>query len=133
MSEEVKKMKGEIVYIDDDESIRHLVKRQLEWEEFSVSTFGAWQKALNFIKNKNPNLVLLDIEMPDRNGFDILKEIKIFSPDLPVVMVTGYCNPIHVQLACQLGACDYITKPIDWNYLRQIAYIYSFFADMPDR
>ena len=90
------------------------------------SSYSTYQELQYVMEEKKPFLVILDVNLPGRNGLEVLKEIKSMNPEMPVVMVSGHHNPAQAATACKMGACDYITKPIDWKYLRNIAYLYSF-------
>jgi DNA-binding NtrC family response regulator len=119
-------MKSEILIIDDETTICNLATRQLAEDNFFVTALSGGEGVEEALEEKKPFLVILDVNLPGRNGLDILKDIKSKEPELPVVMVSGHHNPAQAATACKMGACDYITKPIDWKYLRNIAYLYSF-------
>jgi len=71
---------------------------------------GSGQEALNEVSRKKYDAVLLDISLPDRNGLDILREIKNKRPDLPVVMLTMHPEAVHAIRALRTGASGYVTK-----------------------
>ena len=73
--------------------------------------------ALQLVKEIKPQLVLLDIMMPGISGIETLKEIKKIDPNIPVIMVTGVSDEATAKSAIDLGAYDYVKKPIDFNYL----------------
>lgn len=73
--------------------------------------------AIQMVKEIKPQLVLLDIMMPGMNGIDTLKEIKKIDPDVPVIMVTGVTDEEIAKSAIEQGAYDYVSKPIDFEYL----------------
>lgn len=118
-------MKEEILFIDDEECIREVAARMLEKDDFHVTTLGNGDHAVEEMNRKKPVLVFLDIKMPGKNGLDVLKEIKAAAPNTPVVMVSGHMNSDYAVEASKAGACDYILKPVDWRYLRNIAHMYS--------
>jgi two-component system, NtrC family, nitrogen regulation response regulator NtrX len=121
-------MKDEILFIDDEECIRQVAARMLEKDDFHVTTLGSGDGALDAVAKKKPVLVFLDIKMPGKDGLDVLKEIKAAAPEVPVVMVSGHMNSDYAVQASKAGACDYILKPVDWRYLRNIAHMYSSLA-----
>ena len=121
-------MKDEILFIDDEECIRQVAARMLEKDDFHVTTLESGEGALETVAKKNPVLVFLDIKMPGKSGMDVLKEIKAAAPSMPVVMVSGHMNSDYAVQAGKAGACDYILKPVDWRYLRNIAHLYSMMA-----
>lgn len=75
-----------------------------------VGEAGSGQEALNEVSRKKYDAVLLDISLPDRNGLDILREIKNKRPDLPVVMLTIHPEAVHAIRALRAGASGYVTK-----------------------
>jgi DNA-binding NtrC family response regulator len=126
-------MKDEILFIDDEECIRQVATRMLEKDDFHVTTMGDGDGAAETVTKKRPVLVFLDIKMPGKSGLDILKEIKAAAPNVPVVMVSGHMNSNAAVEASKAGACDYILKPVDWRYLRNIAHMYAILSkDQPE-
>lgn len=118
-----------VVVVDDEAPVCQLIKRYLNEDNFSVTALTDAAEVLNAIQDKKPCLVVLDIHMPRKSGMELLKDIKETWPDMPVVMVTGDQDPIKATEASKLGACDYLTKPIDWKYLKNIAYLCSFLRE----
>jgi DNA-binding NtrC family response regulator len=121
-------MKSEILFIDDEECIRQVAARMLEKDDFHVTTLDSGERVVETLAAKKPVLVFLDIKMPGKSGLDVLKEIKAVAPDVPVVMVSGHMNSDYALQASKAGACDYILKPVDWRYLRNIAHLYSMIS-----
>lgn len=73
-------------------------------------------KAADLIANENPALVILDVMMPDKSGFDICREIRLFS-DIPIIMVTARDQKADIVKGLRAGADDYLTKPFDESEL----------------
>ena len=84
---------------------------------YEVDTALNGAEALAKVKEKKPDIVLLDIMMPGIGGIDTLKEIKKIDPRIAVIMVTAVIDEELANRAVKLGAFDYITKPIDIDYL----------------
>jgi nitrogen regulation protein NR(I) len=99
-----------ILIVDDDKSIRYSLKRMLE-EKYSISTAQNGEEALGRIKETPPDLIIMDIKMPGRNGIDVLKEIKAIDPKSLVVVMTAYGTTETAIEAMKYGAFDYILKP----------------------
>ncbi len=99
-----------ILVVDDDKSIRYSLKRMLEGN-FSILTAQNGEEALNRIKENPPDLIIMDIKMPGRNGIDVLKEIKSIDPKSLVIMMTAYGTTETAIEAMKYGAFDYILKP----------------------
>ncbi len=102
-----------ILVIDDEEDIRTLIEEILSDEGYRVQTAGDAAQARQQIKARRPDLVLLDIWMPDTDGITLLKEwSKAGSPNCPVVMMSGHGTVETAVEATRLGAADYIEKPL---------------------
>jgi len=99
-----------ILVVDDDKSIRYSLKRMLEGN-FSILTAQNGEEALNRIKENPPDLIIMDIKMPGRNGIDVLKEINSIDPKSLVIMMTAYGTTETAIEAMKYGAFDYILKP----------------------
>ena len=102
--------KASILIIDDDETIRYFLPRDLEAEGFQVLTAENGQSGLKALERESVDLVLLDIRLPDRNGIEILEQIREQWPDQIVVMLTGEPDHESAVRAMRLGARDYLTK-----------------------
>lgn len=105
---------GSLLVVDDEEMNRDMLSRRLELEGYTVSTAASGREALEMIATQPFGVVLLDVTMPEQNGFEVLQEIrKSQSPlELPVIMVTARSHSEDVVTAFECGANDYITKPI---------------------
>ena len=86
---------------------------------YDVVTVNSGVRALRYLEKNKPDLILLDIRMPLRDGFDILREIQTMEDraDIPVVMLTGMEDKRYVMESIKLGIRDYILKPFDPNDL----------------
>src|SRR4030043_1808418 len=99
-----------ILIVDDDKSIRYSLKRMLE-ENFSVITAQNGEEALDRVRENPPDLIIMDLKMPGRNGIDVLKEVKAIDPKSLVIMMTAYGTTETAIEAMKFGAFDYILKP----------------------
>ena len=102
--------------IDDDIRMLRMMQRILELEGYRVRTASNGQAALDTFDDENPDLVLLDIMMPDMDGYAICQNIREFS-QTPIIMVTGKGNNEEKVEGLDAGADDYITKPFSANEL----------------
>lgn len=110
-------MTESVLIVDDDTSILTALRMILEGVyEVSTATNGA--DALTTLGEREPDLVLLDIGLPDTNGIDLLEEIKRSAPNTVVVMATAVEEARMVVKALKLGAFDYLVKPIDAQELK---------------
>lgn len=110
-----KNMKVKVLVVDDEKDIVDLIKYNLEKEnEFIVSTANNGKQALELASSDKPDLILLDIMMPELNGFDVCKKLKSdnATSKIPVIFLTAKENEIDEIVGLELGADDYIQKPI---------------------
>lgn len=101
-----------ILVIDDEEALRDLIELVLRRENFQVQTAEDGKTALQVLKTFQPDLVILDLMLPDYSGYDLCKEI-VKRQAVPVIMVSAKNEIIDKVLGLELGAEDYITKPFD--------------------
>ncbi|MGA1825347.1 MAG: sigma-54-dependent transcriptional regulator [bacterium] len=104
--------KNHILIVDDERRIRSSLASILIDEGYLVSTAEDGLQAIEMIKRDTPDLVMLDIWMPDKDGLDILKWIKTTYPDLGVIMISGHGNIETAVKSIKLGAYDFIEKPL---------------------
>lgn len=106
-------MKTKVLIVEDEEHIVELIKYNLEKEGYDVIFCDNGKDALNKVVNEKPNLILLDVMLPELDGYEILKNLKISenTKDIPVIMLTAKSEEIDKVLGLEFGADDYITKP----------------------
>lgn len=100
-----------ILIVDDEERIRSSLKGILSDEGFRVIDSGEATRVVEIVEQEHPRLVLLDVWMPERDGIDLLRQIKLGSPQTEVVMISGHGNIQNAVAAIKLGAADFIEKP----------------------
>ena len=105
-------MKSKILIVDDEETIRELVRYYLDKEGFSVYQAENGEKALEIIENEYIDLAIVDVMMPVMNGFELVEEMKEFR-DIPVIMLTAKSQSTDKLRGFSLGIDDYVTKPFD--------------------
>ena len=104
-------MKNEHILIVEDESkIAQVLKDYLEKSGLRVSWLDRGDKVIDFIKRHSPDLILLDLMLPGKDGMEICREIRKFS-NMPVIMLTAKVEELDRVLGLELGADDYICKP----------------------
>ena len=101
-----------VLVVDDEKAIRETVQMFLESENFRVSTAENGKDALDLTRRETPNLVLLDLSMPDMSGVAVLKERHRMDPDLPVVIVTAYPDSDMMHQAMQFPPVMLLPKPV---------------------
>ncbi len=106
-----------ILVVEDDPTIAEFLKVGLKYEGFDVIHSANAKECLNIIKRGGVDLVILDILLPDMNGFEVCKKIRFSNSDIPVIMVTVK-NDIKDKIeGLNVGADDYITKPFSFDEL----------------
>ena len=103
--------KGSILVVDDESEIREGLEILLKGEGYGVASAETGESGLAKLEEHPFDLLLLDVSLPDRNGLDMLKEIRRRDPDLSVVLITAYGSIDMARAAFKNGAMDYITKP----------------------
>lgn len=104
--------KNLILVVDDEPPIVRLVKAKLRVDGYEVLTASAGEEALEILAQESPDLVVLDVMMPDMDGFETLRRIRQLS-NVPVVMLTARGSDMDKLKGLQSGADDYITKPFN--------------------
>jgi len=101
-----------ILAVDDEPEVVDVVRLcfNLRWPEAEVLAAGTGQEALTAVEEQAPDLVLLDIMLPDMDGFEVCEEVRRFS-DVPIIMLTARDAEVERVRGLEMGADDYITKP----------------------
>ncbi|MCB5286680.1 MAG: sigma-54 dependent transcriptional regulator [Candidatus Cloacimonetes bacterium] len=101
-----------IFIIDDEKNIRLSLSNILEDEGYEVESFANIQSGLTALEDSDPDLILLDVILPDGNGIQALEEIKKSLPHIPIIMISGNSNISSAVKAIKLGAFDFLEKPL---------------------
>ncbi|MFP4497590.1 MAG: response regulator transcription factor [Vulcanimicrobiota bacterium] len=112
-------MKNKVLLVDDDDQILRSLRTYLELESYEVETASNGVEALQKIKQYDPEIVVLDIMMPEMDGFEVMEKIKE-NPEtekLPVIMLTAKGQDVDVLKGYRMGAASYMTKPFNLNEL----------------
>lgn len=101
-----------ILIIEDDLTLRNVLSEFLESEGFLVSVASDGEEGLNMINNSNPDVVLLDIILPKKNGFEVLKEVRNNKEKthIPFILLTNLGSLSDIEKALELGATTYLVK-----------------------
>jgi DNA-binding NtrC family response regulator len=114
----VKDTNAQILVVDDDQAIRWILREALQSWGLEAIEAGSVAEAVKQFKTDVPAAVLLDIDLPDGSGLDVLREIKREHPDAIVIMITGNVQIENTISALRGGAYDFIAKPINLEELR---------------
>lgn len=114
-----------ILVVDDEPHMVRLLKNFLALKGYDVDTAENGLEAIEKVKTTHPQIVLLDIIMPGIGGMDTLKKIKEIDPAAIIIMISALIDEELAKRALELGAADYIGKPIDMSYLEAFLMIKS--------
>ena len=110
---------GKILVVDDDQEVRMATRDFLTSKGHDVTLAEDGVQALKLLATVKPDVVLLDVAMPEMDGVEALKRIVMIDPPVPVIMVTANADISLTSKLLAMGAVDYIPKPFDLDYLEQ--------------
>jgi DNA-binding NtrC family response regulator len=111
------KSAAEILYVEDDSASGRLVRSIVEREGYRIRVVSSGQEFLKVLAENKPDLVLLDLHLPDASGLDLLAKSRFRYPDVPAIMITASNDVSDVISALKGGAADYVTKPVEHQRL----------------
>jgi two-component system OmpR family response regulator len=103
----------DILIVDDDHEIRTLLSRYLEEQGFRVSTAGDLRSCHDMLNRRPPDLLVLDVMLPDGSGLDLCRDLRSNRPRVPVILLTALKEDIDRILGLEIGADDYLGKPFN--------------------
>jgi CheY-like chemotaxis protein len=118
-------MSFSIMIVDDEPDIadlfRQRFRREVRQGDYVLHFAGSGEEALQRFAEIRPELIVIlsDINMPGMDGLELLREVRLLRPDLPVLMVTAYGDDERRRRADELGAAAFLSKPIDFDQLKQ--------------
>ncbi|WP_295428891.1 sigma-54 dependent transcriptional regulator [uncultured Thiodictyon sp.] len=113
MNGEMSESSDVILVVDDDESMRRILQLVLQRAGFRVIAAQDAGEGLCLARTCGPRLAILDYRLPDMTGLDLLRRLKVASPHLPVILLTGFADLAGAVVAIKEGAFDYLSKPFD--------------------
>ncbi len=106
-----------ILAVDDDPSIRSFLKRGLIYEGYAVDVAESGEEALSIARVRAPDVMILDIMMPGIDGFEVVRRMRAAGDNVPVLLLTGKDAPQDQVEGLEIGADDYVIKPISFDVL----------------
>ena len=106
-------MNSRVLIIDDDRDLAAMLGEFLQREGYAVEAHHGADAGVAALRAAEPDLLILDVMLPERSGLDVLRELRLASSRLPVMMLTARGDPIDRILGLELGADDYLAKPFD--------------------
>ncbi|HXN77749.1 MAG TPA: response regulator transcription factor [Candidatus Dormibacteraeota bacterium] len=101
-----------VLIVDPDVATRREVRAACEQDGYQVLEADGGSEALRQVESSHPNLILLEVSLPDGAGFDVCREVRKMDPAVPVIMMSSRSDEIDVVVALEIGADDYVTKPL---------------------
>jgi two-component system alkaline phosphatase synthesis response regulator PhoP len=106
-----------ILLVEDEENIRDVVKLNLEMEDYEVITTGNGRKAIQYFHEQHFDLLVLDVMLPEIDGFQICEQVRLTNLDVPIIFLTAKDTPPDRIMGLKKGADDYLTKPFNLEEL----------------
>ena len=113
-------LRPRLLFVDDDENLLPVIQRFAEHLGFEVEYRSNGREALACLPTLKPDVAIVDFQMPDLNGIDVLKAVRAADPGCQVILMTGYANVDTAIEAVKAGALDYLSKPFDPDRLRSL-------------
>ena len=101
-----------ILAVDDNAFLLDTLKKSLQGTDYKLTGVSSGKAALKFIQGHSPDLFLLDIEMPEMDGYELAKRIREYGNDSPIIFITGNATKEYVLKAIKADAADFIVKPV---------------------
>jgi DNA-binding response OmpR family regulator len=111
-------MESRLLAVDDDSDILKVLKANLELHGYSVDTAENWNDAKKVLSKSQPDLIILDIMLPDADGIEICKSMREESPEIPIILLTAKDKISDKVFGLESGADDYVVKPFETLELR---------------
>ena len=99
-----------VLIVEDEKKLADVLIGYLVKDQFKTTHFESGEGVVDWVRNNKPNIILLDLMLPDVNGKDLCKQIRQFS-SIPIIMVTAMIDEIDRLIGLELGADDYVCKP----------------------
>ena len=110
-------MKPVVLLVDDEDTIRLFLEKTLRDEGYEALTAATGEEALEMTRSELPDLILLDLKLPDINGIEVLQRVKEEVPEVSVIMLTAFGDIETAVSAIKKGAFDFVSKPVNLEQL----------------
>jgi len=109
-----------LLVVDDEQPVLRVVERLAAKSGFEVVSCGSGSEAMRALARRPADLAMVDLRMPDVNGLDLLRQIRAAVPSCEVILMTAHAAVDSAVEAIKLGAREYLTKPFDFDRVRQV-------------
>jgi DNA-binding response OmpR family regulator len=117
MDKETQEIKSRLLIVDDEKDMRDFLVEFFTEKGFEAHSASSGSGAIRLLKELRPHLILLDVKMPGMSGIETLEKIRDLDREVGIIMITGLHDQKVGRESLKLGASDFITKPIDLEYL----------------
>src|SRR5436305_9460241 len=101
-----------VLVVEPDSTTRREIRQVCEQDGYQVVEADAGSEAIRQVESSRPSVVLLEVTLPDAAGFDVCRELRKVDPAVPVIMMSSRSDEIDAVVALEIGADDYVTKPL---------------------
>jgi len=108
-----------ILIVDDDQHLCEALSEEFTYHGYLTNSVHNADDAIDFLKHTHPDVILLDLKMPGKNGFDVLRELNTGKHNIHIIVLTAYADVRSAIEAAKLGASDFISKPYNFDELLQ--------------
>ncbi|MBW1989524.1 MAG: response regulator [Deltaproteobacteria bacterium] len=106
-----------LLLVDDEEEFVKALAERLEMRDLESDTVFDGEQAIGYVEDKEPDVMVLDLKMPGIDGIEVLRQVKKAYPDIQVIILTGHGTEKDEKRARELGAFEYLEKPVDVDKL----------------
>jgi CheY-like chemotaxis protein len=118
-TEKTKTDRKSILAVDDDTYSLDVLRDALQETEYNLACVTSGVAALRYLQNHRPDLYILDIEMPEMDGYELAQNIRSYGMKAPIIFLTGNATKEYVERAIKAGAADFIVKPINNEFVQK--------------
>ena len=109
-----------LLVVDDEPNVQYSLVKSLQTGALEVITAGTAREGIDLVRQQSPDVVILDVRLPDMSGLDAFHEIHAIDPRLPVIIITAFTTTETAIEAMKRGAFEYLLKPVDFHQLREL-------------
>ena len=113
-------MSCKVLLVDDERELLQAMSERLQMRNFSIAAVDNGEEALSYISKGEPEVMILDLRMPGIGGMEVLRRVKKNHPGVEVIILTGHGTEKDEALARELGAADFLEKPVEIDTLTRI-------------
>ena len=109
-----------VLLVDDEREFVQTLSERLQLRDMGSAIAYDGESALNIVEEDDPEVIIIDLKMPGIDGIEVLKRVKKERPEIEVIILTGHGSEADRRMCMDLGAFDYLQKPVDINHLSQV-------------